>query len=131
MAGISAYLEKAMLDFSLNVAAVSRPVAWAMGLSLGVPSSISGSEIATGSGMTRQTLLMAAAASPAGSASNTNALTFGPIASPATISGLQVWDTAAAAGGNMLWYGTLTTARALNAGDSLVFSPGSLIITLA
>jgi hypothetical protein len=31
----------------------------------------------------------------------------------------------------MLWYGTLTTARALNAGDSLVFSPGALIITLA
>jgi hypothetical protein len=106
-------------------------VAWSIGLSLGIPSSVSGSEIATGSGMTRQTLQMAAAASPAGSASNTNAMTFGPILSSATISGLQVWDTAAPAGGNMLWYGTLTTARALNAGDSLVFSPGALIITLA
>jgi hypothetical protein len=81
--------------------------------------------------MTRQSLLMAAAASPAGSASNTNAMTFGPILSSATVSGLQVWDTSAPTGGNMLWYGTLTTARALNAGDSLVFSPGALIITLA
>jgi hypothetical protein len=81
--------------------------------------------------MTRQTLLMAAAASPAGSCSNTGAMTFGPILSSATISGLQVWDTAASVGGNMLWYGTLTTARALNAGDSLVFSAGALIITLA
>jgi hypothetical protein len=74
---------------------------------------------------------MAAAASPAGSCSNTNALTFGAVASSCTISGLQIWDTAASVGGNMLWYGTLTTARALNAGDSLVFSVGALIITLA
>jgi hypothetical protein len=131
MAGIGAYLQKSMLDFSLNAQPATRPVAWSIGLSLGIPSSVSGSEIATGSGMTRQTLQMAAAASPAGSASNTNAMTFGPILSSATISGLQVWDTAAPAGGNMLWYGTLTTARALNAGDSLVFSPGALIITLA
>lgn len=58
-------------------------------------------------------------------------MTFGPVLSSATISGLQVWDTGAPTGGNMLWYGTLTTARALNAGDSLVFSPGALIITLA
>jgi hypothetical protein len=131
MAGIAAYLEKALLDFSLNAQVVNRPVAWSMGLSLGVPSSVSGSEIATGSGITRQTLLMAAAASPAGSASNASALTFGPILSSATLSGIQVWDTAAATGGNMLWYGTLTTARALNAGDSVVFAPGALIITLA
>lgn len=131
MAGIAAYLEKALLDWSLNAQAATRPTAWSVGLSLGIPSSVSGSEIATGSGMTRQTLLMAAAASPAGSASNTTPMTFGPILSSATISGLQVWDTAAPTGGNMLWYGTLTTARALNAGDSLVFSPGALIITLA
>jgi hypothetical protein len=131
MAGISAFLQKGMLDYSLLGSTAGRPVAWSMGLSLGIPSSISASEIATGSGMTRQTLQMAAAASPAGSASNTNALTFGPILSSATISGLQIWDTAASTGGNMLWYGTLTTARALNAGDSLVFSAGSLIITLA
>jgi len=120
-----------MLDWSLDAVTATRPVAWSVGLSLGVPSSISASEIATGSGMTRQTLSMAAAASPAGSCSNTNAMTFGPILSSATISGLQVWDTAAATAGNMLWYGTLTTARVLNAGDSLVFSAGALIITLA
>ena len=131
MAGISAYLQKAMLDWSLDAVAATRPTSWSVGLSLGVPSSISGSELPTGSGMTRQTLQMAAAASPAGSCSNTNAMTFGPILSSATISGLQVWDTVAASGGNMLWYGTLTTARALNAGDWLVFSAGALIITLA
>jgi len=74
---------------------------------------------------------MAAAASPAGSASNISAMTFGPISSAATISGLQIWDTMAATVGNMLWYGTLTTARPLNAGDSLVFAAGALIITLA
>ena len=51
--------------------------------------------------------------------------------SAATISGLQVWDTAATTAGNMLYFGTLATARILNAGDSLVFSVGALVITLA
>jgi hypothetical protein len=58
-------------------------------------------------------------------------MTFGPFSSSATISGLQIWDTVGSTAGNMLWYGTLTTARALNAGDSLVFNAGSLIVTLA
>jgi len=74
---------------------------------------------------------MAAAASPAGSASNLNAMTFGPISAAGTVSGLQIWDTGAATAGNMLWYGTLTAARTLSPGDSLTIAAGNLIITLA
>lgn len=131
MAGVSAYLEKVLLDWCLTTVAPTKPAGWSVGLSLGVPSSTSGSELAVGSGANRQAVTFAAAASPAGSASNTAAMTFGPFSSSATISGLQIWDTVGSTAGNMLWYGTLTTARALNAGDSLVFNAGSLIVTLA
>jgi len=131
MAGISAYLEKAMLDWSLGGAAPTRPSAWAVGLSLSAPTSAAGSEIATGSGWTRQTCPFPAAASPAGSASNSAAMTFGPALTAAIFSGLQLWDTSAATTGNMLYYGLLATPRTLGVGDSLVIAAGALIITLA
>lgn len=131
MAGVAAYAEKLLLDYVCGGATVVSPATRAVGLSIGVPSSVSGSEIGTGSGITRQLATFAAAASPAGSVSNSNAMTFGPVSSGVTISGMQIWDTSAATIGNMLWYGTLTTARTLNAGDSLVYNAGALVITLA
>jgi hypothetical protein len=131
MAGVSAYAEKAMLDWVLGGAVPTRPAAWGVGLSLGAPTSISGSEVATGSGWTRQTVTFAAAASPAGSATNVSAITFGSGLTAATFTGLQVWDTAAVGAGNMLWYGNLSTVRTLGVGDSLVIAAGALTITLA
>ena len=117
MAGVSAYLEKAALDWSLLGATPTRPTTLGIGLSVGAPTSVSGSEVGTGSGWTRQTVTFAAAASPAGSASNANAMTFGAALTAATMSGLQMWDTLAATAGNMLWYGTLATPRTLGIGD--------------
>lgn len=130
MAGVSAYQEKALLDFSLKGSTASLPGAWGVGLSFGVPSSISGSEIATGSGYTRQTVTFVAAASPAGTASNSSAMTFGPVTAGATMSGITLWDTVVATSGNLLWYGTLATARTLGSGDSLVIAAGALVISL-
>ncbi len=130
MAGISAYAEALQLNFLLNAQTATRPTSWSVNLSLGSPTSISGSEIATGSGVSRQTCTFAAAASPAGSISNANAMTFGPCSSAASFSGLQVWDTTAT-GGNMLQYGLLATPRTVGIGDSIVFAVGALVITLA
>lgn len=130
MAAISAYAEKAMLDWVLGGAAPTRPTTWTIGLSVGTPTSVSASEIATGSGYTRQTVAFNAAASPAGSGSNAGAMTFGPFSSGCTVQALHVWDTSAATVGNMLWYGLLATARTLGAGDSLVINAGALTITL-
>lgn len=126
MAGISDYAEKALVDWLLGGATPTRPAAWGVGLSLGAPSASSGSEIATASGWTRQTVTFAAAASPAGSASNVNAITFGPALTAAVFTGMQVWDTPAVAAGNMLLYGNLATVRTLGVGDSLVIPAGSL-----
>jgi hypothetical protein len=132
MAAIGAFAEKLALDFLLRGATAGLPAAWGVGLSLGVPTSVSGSEITTGSGYARITASFGAAASPAGSATNATAMTFGPFSSAASITGIQVWDTVLSLNsGNMLWYGTLTTARTVGPGDSLVIAAGALIITLA
>ena len=133
MANISAYAEKAMLDWALGGASPTAPTTRAVGLSLGAPTSVSGSEMATASGYTRKTAGFGAAASPAGSATLNTAITFGPFLTAYSISGLQVWDTLGVAvdAGNMLWEGLLATARTVASGDSLVIASGALTITLA
>ena len=132
MANIAAYAQKAMLDWCLGGATPTQPATRALGLSLGVPASTSGSEMTTGLGYTRQAGTFGAAASPAGSATNNAPVTFGPFNTALTISGIQLWDTILTLNsGNMLWYGTLTTARTLASGDSLVIASGALTISLA
>lgn len=129
MANISTYHAKMLLDFSLFGTPPSAPSAHYVGLSLGTPTSVSASEIAAGSGVTRQTVTYVAAASPAGSASNSNAVTFGPFSASGVVQGLQIFDASSA--GNMLWYGLLASARTMGAGDSLIFNAGALVNTMA
>lgn len=132
MSNVAAYAEKAALDWMLGGATPTRPANWGVALALGAPTSVSGSEISTGSGYARQTCTFGAAASPAGSASNANAMTFGPFSSAQSITGLVVYDTMLSLNsGNMLWYGTLTTPRTVGPGDSLVIAAGALTITLS
>jgi secreted trypsin-like serine protease len=133
MANISAYAEKAMLDYINTGATATLPAAWALALGTAAPTSVSTVatwEVGTASGYSCQTMKMPAASSPAGSCTNTVAATFGPFSSACTISGMMIKDASATAG-NSLWYGTLATARTLGVGDSLVFAVGSLTITLA
>jgi len=133
MANIHAYAEKFMLDYCLTGATATLPAAWTLALSTAVPTSTSTAvsiEIGTASGYSCQTMKMPAASSPAGSATNTVAATFGPFSTACTISGMFIKDTSAT-GGNILWYGSLATARTLAIGDSLVFATGSLTITLS
>ena len=132
MANIAAYAEKAMLDWVLGGATPTRPAAWAFGLSLGAPTSVSGSEITTGSGYARQTAIFGAAASPSGSATNASACTFGPFSGAASVSGIQIWDTILTLNsGNMLLYGLLATARTIGVGDSLVLASGAAVVSLS
>ena len=134
MANISAYLSKAALDWVLLGAAPTRPSTIAVGLSLGSPTSVSGSEITTGSGYARQTATMAAAGTPtsSGTATNNNAMTFGPFSGAASISGIDIWDTVLTLNsGNLLLNGLLATARTVGIGDSLVIASGALTVSLA
>ncbi len=131
MANISAYLAKAQLDWVTGAAAATQPSSRLLALSLGTPTSISGSEVSSNSGYARQSALFGAAASPAGSASNTAAMTFGPFSSSNAIQGAVLYDTISISAGNMLWYGTLLTARTVLPGDTIVVAAGALLATLS
>jgi hypothetical protein len=136
MANIAQYATGAMLQWILNVGtAPPRPASVGVGLSLGAPTSVSGSEIPNTSGYsTRQTALFgSAAASPAGSAfvSNTSAMSWANL-SACSISGLQIWDTMLSNNsGNMLWYGLLAAPRTLSAGDAIVIGSAALTAALS
>lgn len=131
MANISAYLEKAYLDWALQGATPTRPGALWAGLAVGTPTSVSGSEMGTLTGYSRLTALFGAAASPTGSASNTAAQTFGPFSSTGSAIGLQLWDGSPVGSSDMLWYGTLQTARTFLVGDLLFLSAGALTISIS
>lgn len=131
MANIGAYGAKQMLDWVLGGAAATQPASRLAALSLGTPTSVSGSEVGSNSGYIRQTALFSAAASPAGSASNTAAMTFGPFSTSNAIQGLLIYDTISINSGNIWWYGTLLTARTVLPGDTLVVNAGNLLITLS
>jgi len=130
MTGISTGAAVALLDWNLGGATPTRPSTRAVGLSIGTPSSISASEMATGEGVTRQVVVYNSAIAAGMSAANSGAFTFGPFSSARTVAGLQVWDHGTTGNGTMWWFGTLATARTLGVGDSLVFNAGSLVHTL-
>ena len=130
MANIASYAQNLMLNFVNNAVAATRPTSWFAGLSLGVPTSVSGSELTNNSGYTRQSAQIAGATN--GTQSNSVAMTFGPVSTAYAISGIQIWDTQQSNNtGNLLWYGTLSVARTLASGDSLVIAAGALTFTLA
>ncbi len=131
MSAISAYLGKQTLDWMLGGASGTQPANRWAGLAVGTPTSTGGSEMGTLTGYSRLTALFGAANSPAGSASNTAAMTFGPFSSVGSVLGIQLWDGSPVASSNMLWYGTLQTARTIGIGDSLVFAAGALALTLS
>ncbi len=112
MANVSAYAEKAALDWLFLGATPTRPATVALGLSLGTPSSTSGSEMSV-SAYARKALVMGAAASPGGSASLATAVTF-TVSSACTIKGWQLWDTVLSQNsGNMLAYGQLSASSVM------------------
>lgn len=131
MPNIGAFGAQAQLDWVLGGASPTRPASRLAALSFGTPSSVSGSEVGSNSGYIRQTALFGPAASPAGSASNTQAMTFGPFSFSSPIQGILIYDTISIFSGNIWWFGTLLTARTVLPGDTLVVAAGSLIVTLS
>jgi hypothetical protein len=133
MAAIGTAAQAWMLNWLLtSSSAPTRPTAWALGLATGAPSSVSGSEISTGSGYTRSNITFNSAAAGVGTVSNTIALTYGPFSNAQSISGAVVYDTLLSLGsGNILFFGNLATARTVGVGDQLVVAIANAICTLA
>jgi len=94
---------------------------------------VSGTEVSAG-GYARQAVSKAAGswAAPSGTSprliDNAAAITFGPAsANWGTVDEVGVWDASTA--GNILYVGSLTTAKTINNGDSAQFAIGALDIT--
>ena len=131
MPAISAYLEKAILDWTLGGATPARPANWWLGIAVGTPTLTGASEMGTLSGYSRLTLSMAAANSPQGSATNLNAMTFGPFSSVGSAIGADIFDGSPVGSSDLLWYGTLATARTFGIGDTLIFIAGALTTAIS
>ena len=134
MPNISTTLQKNLLDWTLGGAAPARNVVPPYcGLSLGAPTSISNSEIGTGSNYFRSIMTFGAAATAGGSGAATNIsnVSFGTFATAQSISGVFINDSVSSAAGVYLYYGLLAAARTVSSGDSLVIASGALTVTLS
>jgi hypothetical protein len=134
VSNVTNYAAKLQLDWLLGGTTPTRPTNRYVGLSLGTPTTVSGSEVLPNSGYLRQTILFGTANTNAvggASASNTASFSFGPFSSSAAILGVVVYDTSAFTTGNMLWAGTLSVARTVFPGDKIVFEAGNFAVTLS
>lgn len=136
--GLSAYMQKAMLDWVFGGATPANPPGgcWAA-LAYAVPGSRSdqGSEFGTLTGYSRVTALFNAASSAtlgsSASASNSAAMTFGPFSSVGSAVGVTLWDFSAVGSSDMMWYGTFAAIRTFVVNDYLVVAAGALTLTLS
>lgn len=133
MANIGHAAYKVMLDWSLKTSTAATPASMVVGLSLGVPTTVSYSEIGTGSGYARQAITFGAAATPGSSASASNniAASFGTFATSQAISGIFLSDSISSGAGSMYWYGTINPTRTPLGGDTVSLAAGGLGITLS
>ena len=133
MAGKSDWLENAFLDQILG--AVSFPVAATVWVALytTTPSETGGGVEVTGGGYARAAVVNNTTNWPVASTASLtkfNAVSIGYVqasASWGTVSGFAIMSASAA--GNMYYFGTLSTARAIEVGDTAQFASRDILIT--
>lgn len=135
MSAASNYLENKVLDHVLTATTYTQPAARYLGLftntggsaATNLESGILTDEVSGGS-YARQAVSFAAASN---GTSATNATVTFPAASAnwGTITHVAVMD--AASGGNVLFWGAVTTAKTIETGDTFQVSSGNLTVSLA
>jgi hypothetical protein len=132
MSAASDYLEDAVLDHVLGNTTFTQPASLYVGLFTsdgGLESNTSGSwtEVSGGS-YARETIAFSAASG--GSTSNSATITFTTAtANWGTISHVAVMDASSA--GNVLFWGSVTTSKTIESGDTFQISSGNLTVSLA
>ncbi|MFM7066565.1 MAG: hypothetical protein ACKO0U_07050 [Gammaproteobacteria bacterium] len=121
------YGENQLLVWQLTTTAITRPTAWYLGVGTG-NTDITLTGEPSGNGYARQAVSFTVTAD---TATNSGAITFGPNTTSAwgTMASVAIFD--ASSGGNCLWAGPLTDAKAIAVGDSLTIAIGALSVTLA
>jgi len=126
MAGnLSDYLENKLLDHFLGTATYTKPTTVYIGLYTVVPTDAGGGTQVTGGSYARQSAVFSAAAS--GTTSNTANIDFAGMPAATTVA-IGVFD--AITSGNLLLWGTLTTNKTTDAGDTLRIATGDLDISI-
>ena len=130
MGAATNYLELKLLDHSLGTASYTKPTTVYLGLHTtnpGETGSTTGEVSTSGTAYARQVVTFAAAAS--GSAASNATVTFSAAtASWGTIGYISINDASTA--GNMLYYGAVTTSKAIDTGDTFQVTSGNLTISL-
>jgi len=126
MAGnLSDYLENKLLDHFLGTATYTKPTTVYVALYTVAPSDAGGGTQVTGGSYARQTATFSAAAS--GTTSNTGNIDFAGMPAATTVA-IGIFDALTA--GNLLLWGTLTTNKTTDAGDTLRIATGDLDISI-
>ena len=126
---MSDYLETHLLEHVLKNVSWTSPATVYLALFTSATDEASGGTEVAGNAYARQSVAWNAAASPAGTISNSGLITF-PTATPldwGTITDIGIYD--AFSGGNRLLYGTLAASKTINAGDRIEFLAGSIVVT--
>lgn len=130
MSALSDVAEKLAMDFLMNTEVATRPTAWYVALYTAAPADAGGGTEVSGSGYARAAATFAAASSPGGTTTSTNAQSFTASGGNfGTVTHMGIFDALTA--GNLLWHGALTTSRIVNDGDTLTFAIGNIDLTLA
>jgi hypothetical protein len=126
MAGnLSNYLENKILDHFLGTTSYTKPTTVYVALYTAAPNDAGGGTEATGGSYARQTATFSAASG--GATSNDSNIDFASMPA-STIVAIGVHD--ALTSGNLLVWGTLSSNKALDAGDTLRIATGDLDISI-
>jgi hypothetical protein len=126
MAGnLTNFLENKLIDHFLGTASYTMPADVYVGLFTVTPGEAAGGTEVTGGSYARQTATFTAAAS--GATSNDTNIDFTGMPAATTVA-IGIFD--ASTSGNMLLYGSLTTNKTTDAGDTLRIATGDLDISI-
>ncbi len=126
MAGnLTNYLENKLIDHFLGTTTYTKPSAVYVGLFTVAPSDAGGGTEVTGGSYARQAATFTAASS--GATSNDANVDFTGMPAVTTVA-IGIFDNITS--GNMLLYGTLTTNKTTDAGDTLRIATGDLDISI-
>jgi len=140
---MSDYLENKLIDHIFRATAYTAPTTIYVGLLTAAPNDAGGGTEVSGNNYSRASLAASvsnwkstngttsgASSGTGGSTSNASAITFAtPSASWGTVTHFGLYD--AASGGNLLLYGSLTTSKTINNGDTVSFAIDAITVTFA
>lgn len=129
MSAMSNYLENSLANHVFRTTGFTQPQNLHIALYTAAPSDSGGGTELTGAGYARVQVSRADSqwTLSSGAVSNTNTITFPtPTANWGNVTHFGIFD--ASTGGNLLFHGSLTTAKTVNQGDTVTFPAGQLVI---